>query len=118
MQKYITSLLVIATLLASSGVNAAAWCQGNITNIVVHNNGAVNIYSTWRSAWTVICNVKTEWKDVPSEVCFTWFSIANTSIVENKTAVAYYPAIEQADCATMDLNTSAPGPGYLRLNQY
>ncbi|WP_229955892.1 hypothetical protein [Parasphingorhabdus litoris] len=115
MKKSISTVFAIATLSMSSSVSAAAWCQGYIDQILTYDSGQVGIYSTWRSGWTTICNVKTEWKGIPPEICFVWFSTASSSITENKQVIVYYRTIDQADCATISAGLAAPAPGYVRL---
>ncbi|WP_074206234.1 hypothetical protein [Parasphingorhabdus marina] len=117
MKKFIELFAASLLLALPSHANAAAWCQGYINDILTYDNGDVGIWSTWRTGWTTICNVKTEWKGIAPEACFVWFSTASASIVENKATVMYYRTIDQAECATMPLATSAPAPGYLRMSK-
>jgi len=60
-------VLATAALLQPSSANAA-WCRSNINNTPTCYNGDVGIWSAWRSAWTTMCNVKIEWKGIPTEV--------------------------------------------------
>lgn len=115
MRKIIPAVLAMAALSTYSSVNAAAWCQGYINQILTYDTGQVAIHSTWRSGWTTICNAKIELNGVPPEICFVWFSTATSSITENKQVIVYYRTIDQAECATMPLSAAAPAPGYVRL---
>ncbi|MEP2990308.1 MAG: hypothetical protein ABJN65_00985 [Parasphingorhabdus sp.] len=112
----VVTIAIILMALPSTG-NAAAWCSGNITNTFTTSSGEVVILGTWRGTWTSICNVKQEWKGVPPEVCYVWFSHVSNAITENKTVTVQYSAIDQTECATMPTYSTAPAPYYVMLNQ-
>ncbi len=96
-------------------VQATAYCSGFVTNVLTYSSGEVMIDGPWRSDWTSICNVNQEWKGVPPQTCYLWFSNISSSITENKSVNVYYPALEQAECATMPTYGNSPAPGYIML---
>lgn len=61
-------LIVLSTVSTSAGA-APPWCSGTVLSSWTQADGNVYISSTWRQDQTQICNLKTDWKGVPADVC-------------------------------------------------
>ncbi|MEP2103982.1 MAG: hypothetical protein ABJP02_17785 [Parasphingorhabdus sp.] len=117
MKKCIPSILAAASLAIPSVANAAAFCDGAITQTITYANGSVLIRGAWRNSYTQICNVKTEWKGVTPDVCYVWVSHASNAVTENKPVIVHYTGLDQAECATMPNYGGSPAPAYVMLKQ-
>lgn len=113
--------LVLAAAAASlipSQASAAAVCAGSVPHVYLYSSGSVLIASSWHGSLIQICNVKQEWKGVPPEVCYTWFSAVSTANAENQQIGLFYDELNSpAECTTLPTYGNIPAPVYVRLTQ-
>jgi hypothetical protein len=107
-------LLVGAALtLLSLQAHAATDCSGTVTRALLYADGSVNILSSWRNDYTVICNTNGTFGSVSAEICLAWYATALKAIANNKQVNIYYAATHT--CATLPVYWSAPVPTYFGL---
>jgi hypothetical protein len=110
--------LLIAGLMAAAVLPqpalADADCIGTITNTAVFGDGAVVVRGTWRSDYTQVCNVKTEWKGITPDVCSSWKAMIDAGLSLSRQVRVYYPGSSWV-CSTLPTYGDAPAPQYLML---
>lgn len=91
------------------------WCTGTLSNALTDINGSVMVLSSYRNGWTQICNLNEEWKNVPVQTCWAWFSKVNTAVAEGKSVVVHYLESANTTCSTIPTYSAAPAPYYVML---
>jgi len=94
---------------------AAASCYGTLSGAYTTANGAVIINDSWRSAWTQICNLNSDWNGVPAQTCWAWFSQANQAVAQSKPVRVYYSTATNVICDQIPTYGTAPAPYYVML---
>ena len=105
------SLLCITEIVYSATIN----CNGQINALLIYSSGDVNIHTTYRNDYTVVCNLKTEKDGVSISTCAVWASLLAKAKHEGRTISAYYSHPAVTDCATIPHYGNAPAPIYLAL---
>ena len=90
---------------------AAYSCAVKIVNVLVNQDGSVNVYHTGRNDYTVICNLATERNQVSTTTCAMWTGMLLAIKKKNGTASFYFNG--DGDCSTMATYGSAPVPAYI-----
>ncbi|MEO9469205.1 hypothetical protein [Parasphingorhabdus sp.] len=116
MKKTIATLMLIGALSISGPAFAAASCFGTISQVKTEDDGAVLIYSSWRTAYTQVCNLKDNWKGIDPQTCWGWFAHSSTALTENLAVRVYYAALASGDCPTLDTGSLSPAPTYIILH--
>ena len=73
-------IFVLGTALAlvSLQANAVTDCSGTVVKALLYGDGTVNIQSSWRNDFTVICNTNGTFGNIPAEVCLAWYGPCST----------------------------------------
>lgn len=106
--------LLLALLLVSPSALANIGCVGTVTKVLQYANGSVNVHTSYRNDYTVMCNIKDHWKGVSPESCKSMVSILLTAQSTGKRIVTYYSG-DQYTCQTLPYYGSAPGPVYVGI---
>ncbi|MDC5822107.1 hypothetical protein [Vibrio europaeus] len=106
--------LLLALLLVSPAAMADIQCSGEVKNVLQYHNGSVNVFTTYRNDYTVMCNVKDHWKGVSPESCKGMLSVLLTAQSTGKKIATYYSG-DQYTCQTLPYYGSAPGPVYVGI---
>jgi hypothetical protein len=109
------SIPVLGTVLALISVssNAATDCNGTVTRSLLYGDGTVNVLTSYRNDYTVICNTNGTFGGIPGEVCLSWYATTLNAIAHGKQINIYYAAT--LTCATLPTYWSAPVPTYVGL---
>ncbi len=117
----IRAIAIAATfgLAVSTPAHAAAVdCAGTISGVYTTKAGGVVVLSSWRGAWTQICNLNTEWKGVPAQTCWGWFAKVNTAAAQSIQVRFHFPDGTSAACGQLLTFQNANPPEYaMLLNQ-
>ncbi len=113
-----TTRLASALLLAcwTSPLAASAYCDGYADEVYMLADGTISIWPTWRSSYTYLCNVRADWKGVPSETCKHWYATLNLAVAEQQPIRVYYED-PVSNCATLPEYAASPGPAYVMLKK-
>jgi hypothetical protein len=104
-------LLALSSTLSVSPAHADFVCETPIIRLLVYADGGVNLLTTARGDYTVICNLSTPWKGVDVTSCAAWVSILQSIKRRNGIAVVYYGGT--GSCATLPTYGAAPAPVYV-----
>lgn len=107
-------ILFVVGLIFSTNVFANISCIGEVKNVLQYANGTVNVYTSYRGNYTVMCSVKDHWKGVSPESCKGMLSILLTAQSTGKKIATYYSG-DQYTCQTLPHYGSAPGPVYVGI---
>lgn len=99
--------------LASSATAASQWCTGTVLSSWIQSDGNVYINSSWLQNHTQICNLKTDWKGVPADVCVGWVAKLDAAATMNKTVTVFYS--DAPACSSLPAYESSPGPRYVMV---
>lgn len=94
---------------------AAASCYGTLYGAFTDKNGNIYINGSWRQNWTQICNLNSEWRDVPTQTCWSWFSQVNSAVAQSKHVRVYYVDGTSATCDQLLTYGASPSPQYVML---
>jgi len=106
--------LLLALLLISPVAMADIQCSGEVKNVLQYNNGNVNVFTTYRNDYTVMCNVKDHWKGVSPESCKGMLSVLLTAQSTGKRIATYYSGNAHT-CQNLPYYSGAPGPVYVGI---
>lgn len=107
-------LLIAIGLLMSGPVLADISCTGQVKNVLQYANGTINVFTSYRGDYTVMCSVKDHWKGVSPESCKGMLSVLLTAQSTGKRIATYYSG-NQYTCQTLPHYGSAPGPVYVGI---
>lgn len=105
-------IIALGLLFASSSVSAGYGCQGTVKNVLVYADGQVNVHTSYRNDYTVMCNLKNDWKGVSPQACKGMLSTLLTAQSTGKKIATYYTS---HTCSTLPYYGSAPGPVYVGI---
>ena len=110
-------VILSAALLASPQVAFAdAFCGPSvITRSLIYIDGSVKIWAPWRNDYITVCNLKTNWKSVDPQLCWSWYTKIDNAVSKGNKIAIYYGGITQAECAAMPTYDGAPAPLYVEL---
>lgn len=94
---------------------AAVDCAGTISGVYTTKAGGVVVLSSWRGAWTQICNLNSEWKTVPAQTCWGWFAQVNTAVAQSIQVRFHFPDGTSAACNQLLTFQNANPPEYVML---
>ena len=106
-----SALACAAALASATPAFSYAYCQGMIRETFTDHEGSVYIFGDWRQSYTKICNLNNTWDGIPTQTCFAWFSLVNSSISYAKPVILYYPNLNS--CSTIPDYASSPAPYYV-----
>ena len=116
MTSVLRSILVAAALLSSVSVQAkmkAIHCTGTVIDALVYADGNLNVSTSWRNDYTVLCNVNKE-----PTVCALWSSIATAAVKDQKKVAIWYSVSDNnMTCANLPTYGRAPKPVYFGVVQ-
>ena len=92
----------------------ALYCAGKIAQVIIYGDGNLMVQNTWRSDWTVLCNLKGT-PSVDSVTCSHWSSLSSMAFKEGTQIGVYYSVPAGTTCANLPTYANAPVPVYLRL---
>lgn len=107
--------LAAACLLTPQLARAQSWCTGVPNAILTQSDGLVIVDVPWRHSWVGICNIRSNWKGIDTNVCWNWFSQITAAIADEKPTVIYYSAT--LDCAAVPTYDSSPAPYYVSMRR-
>ena len=82
-------IIALGLLFASSSVLADIQCRGTVKDVLVYANGQVNVYTSYRNNYTVMCNLKND-IGVSPQACKGMLSTLLTAQSIGKTIQTYY----------------------------
>jgi hypothetical protein len=103
-------LLGASLALVSLQSHAVTDCTGTAVKVLLYGDGTVNLQSSWRNDFTVICNINGTFGNISAEVCLSWYATATSAAAHGKQVTVYYAATYT--CATLPTYWSAPAPTY------
>ncbi|MDC5850974.1 hypothetical protein OPW32_17400 [Vibrio europaeus] len=106
--------LLLALLLISPVAMADIQCSGEVKNVLQYANGDVNVFTSYRNDYTVMCNIKNDWKGVSPQACQGMLSVLLTAQSTGKKVATYYNG-NQHTCQNLPYYGGAPGPVYVGL---
>ncbi|MGQ7816219.1 hypothetical protein [Metapseudomonas furukawaii] len=109
-----TLSFIVLIALSTTVQSAALFCPGKVVQVIIYGNGNLMIQSTWRSDWTVLCNLKGN-PSIDSVTCSHWSSLATMAFKEGSQIGVYYNVPAGTTCANLPTYANAPVPVYLRL---
>lgn len=107
------TVLAAALALLSLPSQAATDCNGTVTRVLLYGDGTVNLLSSWRNDYTVLCNTNGTFGSIPAELCLSWYATAMNAAAHGKQVNVYYAATYT--CATLPTYWSSPVPTYVGL---
>ena len=108
--------LLLALLLISPVAAADIWCTGKIKKVLQYANGDVTVFTSYRNGYTVMCNIKNDWKGVSPQACKGMLSVLLTAQSTVKEITTHYPG-NQYTCQNLPHYGSAPGPIYVGISK-
>ena len=111
--KYIKLILLSSLLLCFNSYAGDPWCKGKITGIYIQSDGNLYITYDFRKEWVMVCNIDSSWKNVSSETCKAWYSLALSSKVSQVSVATRYRENEVTSCSTIPSYSNAPSPKYI-----
>lgn len=107
-------ILLLTAILFSTPSIANIGCIGTVKNILQYANGNINVYTSYRNDYTVMCNIEKHWKGVSPEACQGMLSVLLTAQSTGKSIATYYSG-DQYTCSNLPHYGSAPGPSYVGI---
>jgi hypothetical protein len=107
----LSALLLMAAMLLPLKASADFSCQATVINVLVYNNGIVNIVHSGRGDYTAICSMASDYNGVSVTTCAMWTAMLQAIKKKNGTATFYYPGT--GTCATLPTYWSTPAPVYI-----
>lgn len=106
--------LATAALLSSAQLHAASQhCHGTINNLLIGNDGILQVVPSWRGDWIALCSTVAEWKGVATDACRSWQAVAITALTSRVQTVMHFA--DAPACAQMPHYGDAPPVGYVSL---
>ncbi|SIO20870.1 hypothetical protein SAMN02745824_3358 [Parasphingorhabdus marina DSM 22363] len=110
------AIVTACCCVVSTSANAAAVdCAGTLSGVYTTKAGNVLVLSSWRGAWTQVCNLNSEWKGVPAQTCWGWFAKINTAVAQVLEVRFHFPDGTSAACDQYLTWENAPSPEYVML---
>lgn len=100
----------------SCNVYADITCSGKVLTVLQYANGNVNIMTSYRNDYTVVCNTVSNWKGISPDTCRSMLSIVLSAKAVDKNILVYYSG-NQFSCATIPYYGNAPSPVYVGIAQ-
>lgn len=111
-----SAVAALSCIALSAEAHAAAVdCAGTISGVYTTKAGGVVVLSSWRGAWTQICNLNNEWKGVPSQTCWGWYAKVNTAVADVLEIRFHFPDGTSAACDQLLTFHNANPPEYVML---
>jgi len=107
-------LFILFALLFSSTTLADITCQGEVHNVLQYTDGSVNVLTSYRKGYMVMCNIDQHHKGTNPETCRGVLSVLLTAQSTGKKIEAYYSG-NQYTCDTIPTYWQAPRPVYVGI---
>ncbi|MCG9684030.1 hypothetical protein L1D31_15830 [Vibrio sp. Isolate23] len=107
-------ILLLTAILFSTHSMADITCYGTVKNVLQYANGNINVYTSYRGDYTVMCNIEKHWKGVSPEACQGMLSVLLTAQSTGKTIITYYSG-DKYTCSNLPRYGGAPGPIYVGI---
>ena len=91
-------------------------CSGEIKNILQYSNGSLNVLTSYQKDYTMMCNIKNDWKGVSPQACKGMLSILLAAQSTGKEIVTYYSG-NQYTCQNLPYYGYTPGPIYVGIKK-
>ncbi|MER2498452.1 hypothetical protein ABS858_20455 [Vibrio neptunius] len=110
-------ILWLTGILFSTSSLADISCNGNVKHILQYANGDVNVVTSYRNTYTVMCNIDKHWKGVSPESCQGMLSVLLTAQSTGRNIGVYYSG-DQYTCENLPTYGATPGPVYVGILDY
>src|SRR3954451_613963 len=107
------SLFILLGLLVATSAKADIQCFGSVTDLLIYNDGEVNIQTTYRNSYTHICNLKVTRQGVDTFTCALWVGLIESARKLNQTIHVYYSTNNGFTCETIPFFDQSPAPLYI-----
>jgi hypothetical protein len=120
MKLFKKAVVAIALLLVSGFATAdTLHCSGTVTNAIVYAGGALTVRGSWRSNYTMLCNVETAWSGIGAETCRAWSAEIQEAVISGHSVTVYYNSVNAGvDCSNLATYGSAPAPAYVMIKDH
>ncbi|ENM5853354.1 hypothetical protein NTE09_001334 [Vibrio mimicus] len=105
---------VLGLVFVAFNANADIQCSGKVNAVLQYADGNVNIHTSYRNEYTVICNTGSSWKGISPDVCRSMISIILSAQAADKDILAYYSG-DQFSCSNIPYYGGAPAPVYIGM---
>lgn len=111
-RRLVISIVASAAIAAFPSVSHASFeCNVSVRNVLVYQDGTVNVWHSGRSDYTHICNLNQDRLGVSPTVCAMWTSMLQQIKKSNGTAQFYFGG--DGSCATLPIYGGSPAPAYI-----
>lgn len=86
-------------------------CSVKVANVLIYQDGSVNVLHSGRGDYTYICNLASERDQVSTTTCAMWTSMLLAIKKKNGDAQFYYNG--EGSCSTIPTYSAAPAPLYI-----
>lgn len=98
---------------SSAKSSIAFECSPTIGGLLIYAEGWVNLNHSARGDWTIICNLKSEWKGVSMQTCALWASTLQDAKNRGKPVSMYFYGNTGDTCETLPTYSGSPPPVYI-----
>ena len=109
----VKAAFIAFALIASTTAQAAYFCTATLNSVLVYADGTVNVNHSGRNEYTIVCNLNTAYKGIPTSVCAAWAATLLQSKRANASLQFYYDGT--GTCATLPTYGDAPVPLYIGM---
>ncbi len=109
--KKLVLLLGMISGIVSLNASASFSCTVDISNVLIYQNGLVNVKHTGRNDFTYICNLTSDWNGVNPVTCAMWTSILQNLKQDNNKAVFKYNG--EGSCETLPTYDASISPDFI-----
>jgi len=113
MTKLKTTCAVLALLLSQPVLAVNLWCTGSVSRVYVDSASRMYIMASWKSSYSMICDLDTTWNGITPELCKSWFAMLEGAYHAQTTVIVYYSGVSYGSCAEIPNYTASPKPGYV-----
>ena len=104
------AVTVLSVVLAAPAM-AAYECNVKVVNVLIYQNGFVNILHSGRGDYTGVCNLTSTWKGVEPTTCAMWAGLLQQVKKKSGSAQVYFDG--NGSCATLPTYGDSPAPVYI-----
>ena len=109
--KKLTRLMAVVVAAALPMQAYAFDCDVKINQLLVYQDGTVNVNHTGRNGFTVLCNLNVSYKNVAPTTCAMWTAMLMGVKKRNATVNFYFGG--EGSCAALPTYEAAPVPVYI-----
>lgn len=107
-------ILLLTAILFSTSSIANIGCVGTVKDILQYAGGDINVLTSYRGDYTVMCNIEKHWNGVSPEACQGMLSILLTAQSTGKKIMTRYNG-DQYSCQNLPTYSATPGPSYVGI---